>query len=132
LRSPRTPARRRYGHGRPDRDKCRKATLANRHGVLTLIGGAARSDIALAGVPRWSFQRMAPNGLFDGDGPVLTADSIIGGLGSDTLDGYAGDDTIDARDGLPDRVLCGAGNDVALVDAIDRVCDNCETVRTAG
>jgi hypothetical protein len=35
-------------------------------------------------------------------------------------------------DGLPDRVLCGAGNDLAVVDTTDRVSDNCETVRTAG
>lgn len=58
----------------------------------------------------------------------LGNDVIVGGRGSDTLDGYAGDDTIDARDGAPDRVLCGAGDDVALVDAVDRVADNCERV----
>ena len=39
-----------------------------------------------------------------------------------------GNDTINARDGEADQVDCGAGNDRAVVDALDTVAANCETV----
>ena len=41
-----------------------------------------------------------------------------------------GNDTVDARDGEADAVDCGIGEDVAYVDAVDRV-SNCETVTNA-
>lgn len=71
-------------------------------------------------------------------------DTIVGGPGRDTIygdrtaaqcGGYGqsctvpfGNDTIDARDGGPDQIDCGVGQDTALVDAVDVVA-NCETVR---
>ena len=39
-----------------------------------------------------------------------------------------GDDTIDARDGGNDEINCGAGNDVAIVDAIEDGVYDCEVV----
>ena len=39
-----------------------------------------------------------------------------------------GDDTLRARDGKADRVRCGPGHDVAVVDKRDRV-SGCEVVR---
>lgn len=54
-------------------------------------------------------------------------DRLIGGPGRDVLRGGAGRDSIDARDGTRDLVVCGAGRDVARVDARDRV-RGCERV----
>jgi hypothetical protein len=55
------------------------------------------------------------------------ADRLTGSGHADTLHGNAGDDTIAARDGVSDVIDCGAGNDTAVVDAVD-VVSNCETV----
>jgi Ca2+-binding RTX toxin-like protein len=58
------------------------------------------------------------NVLIGGSG----ADRITGAGGRDQLDGRDGNDTLDALDGAPgDRVQCGEGADVALVDAGDIV-----------
>ncbi len=69
----------------------------------------------------------APN-LIEGDNGN---DVLDGGLGNDVLDGDDGDDTIYARDGFVDRVLCDAGNDVAIVDPLDQVAQGCESVQVA-
>jgi Ca2+-binding RTX toxin-like protein len=69
----------------------------------------------------------APN-LIEGDNGN---DVIDGGAGNDTLDGDDGDDTINARDGFVDRVVCDAGNDVAIVDPLDQVAQDCESVQVA-
>ena len=53
-------------------------------------------------------------------------DRITGGAGRDTLFGGDGDDVIDSRDGVPDRVECGAGNDIATIDRSDDVSADCE------
>lgn len=58
-------------------------------------------------------------------------DVIVGGRGRDELDGAGGDDRLDARDGEADRVLCGNGDDVALVDPVDLVSAGCERVSRA-
>ena len=72
-------------------------------------------------------------------------DVLIGGRGRDVLrggpgrDGFnmrngvelraPGRDRIDARDGGQDEVNCGAGNDLAIVDAAEDGVFNCERVR---
>lgn len=56
-------------------------------------------------------------------------DVLRGGPGRDVLSGGKGNDTIRARDGEPDRIDCGPGRDIALVDKLDRVAANCETLR---
>ncbi len=58
-------------------------------------------------------------------------DDLKGGGGSDVVDGEGGDDILRARDGEPDSLTCGAGNDVAKVDAgaLDSVNRSCEKVR---
>jgi Ca2+-binding RTX toxin-like protein len=58
--------------------------------------------------------------------------------GSDTFDSRGGDDVVNSRDVrrdledsgqvAPDRVTCGAGNDVAYADDLDVVADDCEIV----
>jgi hypothetical protein len=55
------------------------------------------------------------------------ADALTGGGGADDLFGGIGDDRLDARDGFVDRVDCGAGADVAIVDERDRT-TGCEIV----
>ena len=50
------------------------------------------------------------------------ADTINGGAGSDTLRGGSGNDTLQARDGRPDVVEGGRGNDLAVADRkLDRL-----------
>ncbi|HEY0317815.1 MAG TPA: S8 family serine peptidase [Solirubrobacterales bacterium] len=56
------------------------------------------------------------------------ADCLNGGRGRDTLLGGPGDDVLRARDGFADVVDCGAGNDRAIVDGLDRV-HGCEQVK---
>ncbi len=41
----------------------------------------------------------------------------------DTLHGGAGDDTFHTRDGEVDKIDCGDGNDVALLDTVDVIID---------
>ena len=56
-------------------------------------------------------------------------DSIGGGKGFDRIVGGPGGDTIDARDGRPDTIDCGDGNDFAKVDRDEDGVFDCETVR---
>jgi Ca2+-binding RTX toxin-like protein len=58
-------------------------------------------------------------------------DSITGGAGNDALFSGAGNDTIAARDAFADRVDCGTGADTAIVDTLDQVSPNCESVLAA-
>ena len=51
---------------------------------------------------------------------------ITGGTGSDVITGGDGNDKIDARDGAVDTVTCGAGDDVAKLDADDVIADATE------
>lgn len=57
------------------------------------------------------------------------ADTIDAGGGADYVFAAAGDDRVSARDGDRDVISCGSGQDVALVDAIDRAWSNCDRVR---
>ena len=75
-------------------------------------------------------------------------DTLVGGPGQDEIHGDAtssqcggsgqsctypfGNDTIQARDGEVDRISCGVGSDRAVVDAIDVVDADCETVERSG
>jgi hypothetical protein len=62
--------------------------------------------------------------LTGGDGADVLAggpgnDALTGGGGADSFFGEAGDDTIEARDGIPERIACGADNDTAANDFTD-------------
>jgi Ca2+-binding RTX toxin-like protein len=63
--------------------------------------------------------------LLGGDGD----DRLVGGIGDDEIVGFEGDDHIDAADGIKDQILCGKGDDTAVVDSEDRPKD-CETVKS--
>lgn len=54
-------------------------------------------------------------------------DRITGGPGRDDLRGGTGNDRVTARDGIRDRVDCGPGRDVAILDRRD-VAVGCEVV----
>ena len=55
-------------------------------------------------------------------------DELYGGQGAGELFSGAGDDFVEASDGKRDRVSCGRGVDVASVDFVDLVADDCERV----
>jgi Ca2+-binding RTX toxin-like protein len=74
--------------------------------VENVLGGLAGDTISGSS---------AANVLVGGHGN----DQITGGPGRDTLDGGANDDTLLSRDGEPDVVACGEGDDLALTDSID-------------
>ena len=56
-------------------------------------------------------------------------DRIFGNQDADVLEGGDGDDRISAIDGVADRIACGPGRDVALIDPEDTVAADCESVR---
>ncbi len=53
-------------------------------------------------------------------------DELYGGEGSDKFLSGDGDDFVEASDGERDLVSCGPGEDVASVDFVDLVADDCE------
>jgi hypothetical protein len=58
-----------------------------------------------------------------GAGPDL----VVGGPGRDVLAGGPGDDRIEAKDGEPDVIHCGSGNDTIERDEQDRLESDCPT-----
>jgi hypothetical protein len=65
-----------------------------------------------------------------GTGGVVLAETITGGSDYQVISGTPGDDTIDARNGHPDTIDCGAGNDTVTVDRSEDGVFDCETVIT--
>jgi hypothetical protein len=61
----------------------------------------------------------------------LHRDLLVGGPGQDLLVGGPGDDTIRARDGEPDTVECGSGQDFVKADPGDALVD-CESINDPG
>jgi hypothetical protein len=111
------------------------STIDGRGGADTIRTGASR-DVLTGGA--------GPDRVEGGFGN----DTVTGGPGRDELFGDStaaqcggggqsctlpfGNDTIEARDGEVDQVDCGVGTDKAVVDAVDVVADNCETVDRPG
>lgn len=59
----------------------------------------------------------------------LGNDLLLGGPGRDLLEGGPGNDTITANDKMRDTIRCGLGRDTVVVDRVDTVARDCETVR---
>lgn len=86
-------------------------------GGIDYVSGLAASDLLYGGAGNDTVVGREGN------------DHIYGNPGSDTLFGNLGKDTISSfGDRAEDVVNCGAGDDTAYVDEIDRVNNNCETV----
>ena len=109
------------------------------------IEGRGGADDLRAGSGRETIDGGAGDDRIEGG---FNHDVLTGGPGSDVIygdstsgncGGYGqsctipfGNDTINARDGAADQIDCGAGEDKAVVDALDTVAANCETVDRAG
>ncbi len=67
----------------------------------------------------------------DGDDEVRAGagnDVVQGGFGADVISAEDGDDDVRVRDGVEDRIDCGAGTDVVDADTLDVIGDGCERV----
>lgn len=109
------------------------------------IQGRGGSDDLRSGSGRETIDGGAGDDRIEGG---FNHDALTGGPGKDAIYGDStfgncggngqsctlpfGNDTINARDGEADQVDCGAGNDTAVVDALDTVAANCETVEGGG
>ena len=95
-------------------------------GGRDLLNGGSGDDVLEGGA---GGDRLAGgpgrNQLRGGSGPDL----LRGGPEADRLDSGSGNDTVVARDRAADRVVCGKGRDVAVVDRRDRVSRSCERVK---
>lgn len=89
--------------------------LRARGGDDTLIGGKGKDNLKAS---------KGDDEAFGGKGP----DTVNGGGGFDVLSGDAGSDVIRARNGEPDEIDCGDGNDRAIVDAEEDGVFDCETL----
>ena len=58
-------------------------------------------------------------------------DVLVGSEESDSFDGGPGDDDIRSRDGVPETVTCGEGNDRVSADPADVAALDCESVERA-
>lgn len=101
------------------------ATKRGTAGPDTLTGTAAADTLSGLGAADTLNGRGGPDKLTGGPG----GDKLTGGPAADKLLGDAGNDRLLARDGSADTVNCGSGSDdVAVVDASDKVAANCEEV----
>lgn len=100
-------------------------------------GGPAPETLSGTGKADQIYGRGGGDSLFGRAGDDLLVggagnDSINGGRGRDTILGGPGSDRILAADGYADKIDCGPGWDVAIVDALDTVAANCEVVKRGG
>jgi len=116
------------GHGVDTLSGIQLATLTGGGGANTLnagaftlggvtLNGGGGADTLLGGA--------GPDALNGGDGP----DSLTGGKGLDVFDGGAGNDAIRALDFVTElTIVCGEGADSGVLDPLDVVGDDCESV----
>lgn len=90
------------------------------------LTGGSGVDVFSAGGGNDRVSGLGGNDVLNG-GPGN--DVLVGGKGVDVLNGGPGRDTINAKDGVRgDRVSCGPGRDVAIVDRKDKTV-GCEKVQ---
>ena len=99
------------------------AAPATRDGVTRR--GTRRNDVLVGTARNDRLSGLGGNDVLRGLGGN---DYLNGGTGKDQLDGGAGNDTIWAKDGVRDRVVCGAGRDTVTADRADSL-SGCEIVR---
>jgi Ca2+-binding RTX toxin-like protein len=101
----------------------------------SLLEGTQRADALSGGAAAETIKgHDGDDRLAGGDGDDLLLggggrDRLKGGLGEDVLRGGPGDDVLRARDGRTDRLDCGRGEDVAIVDRLDPPVRHCEQVK---
>lgn len=93
---------------------------------MVLLGAALLSLAAAGGVADSTPAETAGRGAIVSGG--AGDDEVYGDPGSELIAGGRGDDFIEAKDGKPDYVACGPGEDTASTDSSDRAADDCETV----
>lgn len=109
---------------------------AQKSGPINVIKGTPRPDRLIGTNRRDKILGLGAGDKIKGRGAEdllkggKGGDFIGGGKGFDTIDGGPGNDRINARDGRPDTIDCGAGNDFAKVDRNEDGVYNCETVRS--
>jgi Tol biopolymer transport system component len=97
--------------------------------------GTQRADVIVGTPgPDFAFGGGGTDRIYGGLGNDLLSggdggDRLYGGAGRDTIKAGGGPDRIWARDGVSDRVSCGAGKDVVVADSLDLVDGNCESVQ---
>jgi len=101
------------------------AVWASNTAQTAVIKGTGKAD-TLTGTPRSDMiLGLAGDDWLRG---LAGNDVLDGGRGRDTLAGGPGNDRIVARDDVRDRVFCGFGDDRAIVDLLDQVFKDCESV----
>jgi Ca2+-binding RTX toxin-like protein len=97
-------------------------------------GEAGENDNVLPNVESVVGGRRGDDLYGDHDGNTVNGgdgeDLLIGDAGVDQLLGGDAPDVVEARDGVADEVTCGNGEDLAIVDAKDKV--DCETKDAPG
>jgi Ca2+-binding RTX toxin-like protein len=89
--------------------------ISGRDGADCLFGGAGNDRL---------YGGSGHDQLYGGKG----TDVLVGGGNIDLMSTGNGDDLIQARDGFADRIRCGSGRDVAVIDPGDRIA-GCERLR---
>ncbi len=127
--------------GTPERDTLRAFSRATRVWGLgandLLVGSASRAACLLGGRGHDVLGLNTGGGVaFGGPGRDAILGSELGdvirpGEGADGLDAGGGDDKISVRDGNPEVVVCGAGDDIVKGDRTD-VLLGCESLNVAG
>ena len=92
--------------------------------------GVEKENDVLIGIEGLSTFRGADR-IFGDAGPNLLVagpgnDVVDPGAGADAVYAGSGDDVVNARDGVADKLDCGAGNDRVVADADDQIAPNCE------
>jgi hypothetical protein len=93
------------------------------------VDGGSGSDRVTGGAGEDTIAGGTGDDVVKGDGGN---DVIDLGSGKDVLNAGGGSDEIDAADGEKDKIVCGSGKDVAHVDPIDVVDEDCNTVDAGG
>ena len=99
--------------------------------VEVVLGGSAGDRLEGNDDPNRLEGREGPDSIEGGQGADALlgqrgADKMDGGRGVDGLEGGDGADVVDARDRDSDRIDCGKGRDVGLLDFRDRNPKSCE------
>lgn len=114
-------AQRLYGLGGPD------TLLGSGTRASCLFGGDGADALSLGDGGGVAWGEAGPDVIFGSP----RGDVLDGGAGTDSLFAGGGDDKISTRDGNPEVVLCGAGDDVLRADRRDAL-SGCESVTATG